>query len=517
MTTLQDLISRGYFPVELPPPFTSQQLAYTVPALMPNITSYSPRTSKTLAFDIPRVKHQRRHLGIPNPLHQIRLSNAIVDNWTDISTFTNQSNISLSSLAIGTRRAIKTAYNFDELPMERALRSTGARVMLKTDISRFYPTIYTHSIPWAIHTKATAKRIRNNTLYGNLLDECIRNCQDGQTIGIPIGPDTSLVIAEIMGTALDLPLQQEFPDIKGFRYIDDYYLYFDSISDAESCFSKLIQILKSFELDGNHIKTSITMLPETLEKQWAYELRLYDIRSNISSQKTDIIHYFSKAYEYANIFQSDPVLKYALKRTKSFNIDPNNWSIFEALLLRTMIDEPSVLPVATEILLSYDIYGYPIDRIKISETITKIVGYHLQYNHTFEVAWALWLAKSLNIRIESTLETAIANNTNSIVALIALDLYTNGQIGTLNTGIWRSILTVNELNEDQWLLAYEAKVKGWLTPIGGARGYGAGTLFAEISNHNVEFYDSNRQVNTFTPPKETITLPQTFGFGGGYY
>ncbi len=67
---------------------------------------------------------------------------------------------------------------------------------MKTDLSRFYQTIYTHSLPWAIHGKAQAKENKENGLYGNKLDSCVRNTQDQQTIGLPVGPDTSFILSE---------------------------------------------------------------------------------------------------------------------------------------------------------------------------------------------------------------------------------------------------------------------------------------------------------------------------------
>jgi hypothetical protein len=70
--------------------------------------------------------------------------------------------------------------------------------VLQTDINLFYPSVYAHTMPWAIHGKATAKVNRANKLLGNLLDSLVRCGQDQQTIGIPIGPDTSLLLAEIL-------------------------------------------------------------------------------------------------------------------------------------------------------------------------------------------------------------------------------------------------------------------------------------------------------------------------------
>ena len=84
-----------------------------------------------------------------------------------------------------------------------AQQSVGTRYLLKTDIARFYPSIYTHSVPSALHGKAAARADKKYKLLGNRIDLWLRETQDKQTGGIPIGPDTSFLIGEILGTALD--------------------------------------------------------------------------------------------------------------------------------------------------------------------------------------------------------------------------------------------------------------------------------------------------------------------------
>ncbi|WPS88318.1 RNA-directed DNA polymerase [Brevibacillus halotolerans] len=380
---------------------------------------------------------------------------------------------------------------------ERVLRSSSSRVLLKTDISRYYSTIYTHSIPWAVHTKAFAKRNKQSTHYGNLLDECMRNCQDGQTIGIPIGPDTSLIVSEIICSEIDNLFQQRVPQVKGFRFVDDYYLYFESMSDAEQACSILHQTLREFELDHNSAKTDILHLPEILEKDWATELRVFDIRTNLTAQKNDIISFFSKAFDYSIKYPSDPVIKYALTRSRTFNISNRNWDIYESLVLKSMIVEPSTLQVALQILLSYDNHGYLLNRTKIAETITDIIIHHASFNHYYEISWALWISKSLNISLDMRVGNAISQINNSIVALIALDLSNSGLIVGLNTTNWQSYLTVSNMYEEEWLLNYEAQVKGWLSS--GRSPFTSESLFSDLNSNNVKFYDSSHQITTFTP------------------
>ena len=94
-----------------------------------------------------------------------------------------------------------------------------------TDLSEFYSSLYTHSVPWAIHGKAAAKAQRRvSALYGNRLDELLRTAQDHQTVGIPIGPDTSLIVAELVLSAVDRKLARHIANILGLRYMDDFEL-----------------------------------------------------------------------------------------------------------------------------------------------------------------------------------------------------------------------------------------------------------------------------------------------------
>ncbi|MCE2887486.1 MAG: RNA-directed DNA polymerase [Pseudanabaena sp.] len=65
------------------------------------------------------------------------------------------------------------------------------KYLIKTDIKNFYPSIYTHSIPWALHDKAVIRQPNKRNDYefiGNRLDKLFQNANDGCTNGIPIGP-----------------------------------------------------------------------------------------------------------------------------------------------------------------------------------------------------------------------------------------------------------------------------------------------------------------------------------------
>jgi hypothetical protein len=145
----------------------------------------------------------------------------------------------------------------------------------------YYPSIYTHSIPWALHTKITAKAKRHDKkLLGNRLDALVRKTQHDQTIGIPIGPDSSVIIAEIIGTEIDRYLRDKIPDLVGYRYVDDMYFYFDDQAKAEICLKEIQHIFKELELQINIEKTSIKNLPCGIEDEWVIALRTFVIRQS---------------------------------------------------------------------------------------------------------------------------------------------------------------------------------------------------------------------------------------------
>ncbi len=83
--------------------------------------------------------------------------------------------------------------------------------LFTTDVRNCYASIYTHSIPWALHTKQLAHDFKNRndfTLFGNRLDKLFQNANDGCTNGIPIGPAISDLIAEVVLAGVDLALSR---------------------------------------------------------------------------------------------------------------------------------------------------------------------------------------------------------------------------------------------------------------------------------------------------------------------
>src|SRR6266851_8024513 len=141
-----DVIDKGYFPVEIPPAFSTSSFAGATGYLPTDLNKFAQKSSRRAFHSIPRLQHHRRLLGIPNPLHQLRLVVTIEQQWGQLEAHMKKSALSMTSLQYvpGSDRGLKRVYDFDALDRERIVRSSTSRFLLKADLSRFYHSLYTH-------------------------------------------------------------------------------------------------------------------------------------------------------------------------------------------------------------------------------------------------------------------------------------------------------------------------------------------------------------------------------------
>ena len=142
MPTLTDLLTRGYFPKELPPPFKTVSFG--------NIASAEPQTFLKVSETLPPAKlahhnlarpgNFHRRLGIPNPGPHLRLCDFVVQNWPAFATQFSKSELSLSTpVDSPAGRCLNTKVPLGDLPQNRAAVRAGHRAMLSADVARFYP------------------------------------------------------------------------------------------------------------------------------------------------------------------------------------------------------------------------------------------------------------------------------------------------------------------------------------------------------------------------------------------
>lgn len=492
MVAFRDLLEAGYFPRELPPIFTTASYAQAVSTSAPPFQG-ARSASELLPFSLGRTAGLRRQLAIPNPLGFANLSHAISANWPSIAAHLAHNKLSATSPSPGRAagRALDPRFRLEALPVRRAVTRAGAKYLLQADIARFYSSVYTHTIPWAVHGKAVAKQQRRNrALYGNVLDECVRKCQDDQTVGLPIGPDTSLVIAELILAKVDANLRGLANASNAFRYIDDYEISCRTYRQAEDSLAALDDAVRTYQLDLNHSKSRIVELPAPLYDVWKDALAKFSFGGATPGEdRTEIVRYFSTAFDLHHAHPGAHVLNYALSRLPLTSHRASNWRLVESLLLQCLRLETGSTRYVIAGLLQANTLGRRLNRDRIGAALSSQVEEHARLGHSAEVAWAIWGASELRIPLAEEAAREVSLLDDAVVALLALRAKRVGVFPRgLRTRLWRTHMSGDGLYSPMWLLAYEAHVRSWLPDIT-PRFVDNDPFFGLLKRSNVSFLD----------------------------
>jgi hypothetical protein len=504
VSILQNLLEKGYLPRELPPPFNSGVFALHAGAIMPSWKASDWTESAT--HNLARPGGLRRPLRIPNPFSYFQLADTVANNWLSIKQHTWKERLSASRphLMKISPRAVVPRYKFGELPRLRSLRRRGSRYLLKADLSQFYPSLYTHSIPWALHSKAVCKALlmkgaKGKNLFGNELDKALRCLNQGQTHGIPIGPDTSLVLAEALMAAVDSELISRCGKLSGFRYVDDYELSFRKLTEAESTLTELQEILNHYELALNPRKTLTSELPLPLEDSWSVELGRFTVRDagSATGQRNDLLALFSRAFEIGSERPEAAVMKYTIARVQKLGVASSAWRTFHNCLLGATNADASALPVALGSLYQASTAsGHVVFKSPLAELFENLIERHARRGQGSEVSWALWGALAWKINLSTEAAKSVTSMEDNVVALLALDADSRGLFpsGSLDKQPWQDLVAdPGVLHQRHWLLAYEANQHNWLS----CPAVASVPAFKAMSAAGVRFYDPSKNVPQF--------------------
>ena len=471
MPTINDFLERGYFPKELPPFFTTAAFAASVP-----LAGVAPTAQDVFSASV-RYSHSkyastRRDLRIPHPAPHYELVSLLVNSWPDLQRVWGGSTLGKSSPVDSPVRAVTGQMEFSDLPALRAEVRAAGRYLFRADISAFYPSVYTHSIPWAIHGKAAAKanwvtrpsRRHPAVLWGNLADLWSRNSQGKQTVGLPIGPDTSFVLAETVLCAVDAELQNQLGPHSGFRFVDDYEFVCEDQPEAERAFALLQEVLSRFELRLNPRKTSIVELPEALDAPWVEELSDFDFDAARDMSRR-LVRYFTRAFSLVRQYPGEPVLKYAIRRLVSLEVEGDEALLLQRLALQAAMADPGTLRGVLLIISTHEAADLETDHDALNAALNSLVQRHAPLGHGSEVAWSIWAAAVFDSPLSEASANAVAQMRDEIVALSAMFCEEHGAFDRPpNRQNWQEMVDADALAQEHWLLTYEAVGKAWLNP-----------------------------------------------------
>ncbi|MBE7368020.1 RNA-directed DNA polymerase [Ramlibacter sp. HM2] len=293
--------------------------------------------------------------------------------------------------------------------------------MLHTDIAQFYPSIYTHSVPWVLHTKAIAKAgVNNMALVGNVLDKELQACQLGQTKGVAIGPDTSLGVAELLLSPLDERIKLECDVVGGCRFIDDIELTFRTLADADKALTRIEALLSELELQPNALKTRIEELPVELESKFVSELRR-DLPDATNAPPSQWVDYFNRAFSLARADRTTGVLRYAVAALSGVRPTAKAWDAAQRLLWQCVTIDPGSIRYVVDVLAINRLVGLKVpDPLIATAAVDSVIRTSAAAGHSSEVVWSIWAAMYIGFPIGVDSQSAITGMDDALVASAAM-------------------------------------------------------------------------------------------------
>lgn len=512
------LLTRGFLPKELPPLFSSATLENIVghaglPALF---TQQTPKWTAPIQHDLARPGGLRRRLHIPNPINYFRLATAFELHKGILAAEWNKSPFSSTTPNLDLASGRGIAENVSDRATPRSRARVGARYVLHTDIAQFYPSIYTHSVPWVLHTKAVAKAsIKNMALAGNVLDKELQACQLGQTKGIAIGPDTSLGIAELLLSPLDERIKAECNIVGGCRFIDDIELTFRTLSDADTALTHIETLLNELELQPNALKTVISELPVNLESKFATTLRS-NLPSSDNASKSQWIDYFNRAFEVARADRTAGALRYAVAALSGVRPSDACWDLAQQLLWQCVTIDPGCIRHVVDIIAINRLLAHKVpDGHIAASAIDSVIQSSASAGHASEVLWSIWAAMYIGFAIGQRSQDAISGMDDALVASAAMFAGETTQVFSqpCDSPLWKSWLQQDCFLQEHWLFAYEAYRRGWFPAEAAASQIAQDAHAAFLQGVGVTFIVDNAYT-AYMPTKAIIG--GGIASGGGY-
>lgn len=227
---------------------------------------------------------------------------------------------------------------------------------LNTDISDCYSSIYTHTIPWALHDKHIVKLDHSVEKYiGNRIDATIQSMSFGQTNGIPQGSVLMDFIAEMVLGYADILLseritEQNIDSYYILRYRDDYRIFTNNKEDAVAIAKLLTEILITLNLRLNPQKTFISnnIIHDAIKSDKLYWIGAK--KGDRSLQKTLLL-----IHELSEKFPNSGSLSRALddfyKRiSHKKNLEKENVKVLVSIIVDIAFKNPRTYPISTAIL-----------------------------------------------------------------------------------------------------------------------------------------------------------------------
>lgn len=369
-----------------------------------------------------------RRITLINPLYYVYFCKLITSpsNWKAIKNkfreFESNDLFLCSSTPVSKKNTSNVAASvlnwwedFEQKSLSLALEY---EFMFSTDISNFYPSIYTHSFEWVFISKEEAKKKENNNNPGRLIDTHIQMMMSNQTNGIPLGSTLMDTFAELILGEIDLQLrkkteEQKITDYKVVRYRDDYRIFSNSKDDLDKISKCLVEVLGEFGLDLNSRKTElhddiILHSLKSAKKEYIIERSFNSLQKMLYA-----IYLFSLKHQNSKItvrYLNDFLRK--LFRKKKITNSGHQLDAMLGIISSIMAKNPTTYPVGMAIFAKLLTFLYDDDELKFGKLQQLHCKLGKQPNTEMLDIWFQRVQGKIHTQWEGDYKTALCQRIN---------------------------------------------------------------------------------------------------------
>lgn len=460
----------GYFAPELPPCFSSRGFGAKGASLLKEIRglpkvksrpAYRKFVSEKATFYHPRFNNTDRLHSVVNPISHLLISSLIAKHYAKLRDLERGSIYSLSASVFDWegQRALRRPL-FSKRDDFTSQLSPRFEYTVTTDVRAFYHSVYTGSISWAVHGR-NASSVFTPTLFANELGLLVRNAQGRQTTGLPVGPDTSRILAEVIASRIDSSIDDVLRMRKGdaARFVDDFTFGCNSVEEGQRIIAEVRRAAAEFELDIGKEKTSIEPTNHLAYLGWQEHLR-----SHLPEKpdKSSFARFFYVVHDMTKRHANLNIEKFAMSSCRKAFVDCGDWGFLQEHIVSSYRKNSTLIDTLVETILVRHKTRGDIDISALSDFISARLPMLGANQRTGEILWLLYLACVLRITIKADALLLCLRMPNALIAILVTHAETEGLIeGAVDRSYWRSYANSEGLRSNMFLFAYEAAVKGW--------------------------------------------------------
>jgi len=277
----QWLLEEGYFPegYVLPPSFKVQKFELKDEPYIDLNDKNKPKVGKIESVSYPKTNLTSRSFGIFPPHHYHDMVYHLINSIDEVINVLFHEDLKIYSYSfpipinknnkLSSLRSGRMIYEWITMAEKDLVTEAHSyQYIVRTDITNFYPSIYTHSISWIFNDRKEARKDKEYMLLGNKIDKLLQLANDSKTNGIPVGSALSDLIAELLLARIDRNISNKIKELGieflAVRFKDDYRILCNSEEDGQKILKAINECLIDFNLHINEKKTNIQQLPSGL-------------------------------------------------------------------------------------------------------------------------------------------------------------------------------------------------------------------------------------------------------------